>query len=138
MPCSAGINSASDTVHLSPVEPTAKANAPPGFEHHPMSHIQSRLQQPHSTADQSQAAMPASRAAAQHDVPAGFMSARDAAFREPAPRAAMPLPGEAAARQLQGSSAARTRLQERLAANEEVCVFLVAQEHHLQVHFLCD
>ena len=32
----------------------------------------------------------------------------------------MPLPGEAAARQLQGSTAARTRLQERLAANEEV------------------
>ena len=34
----------------------------------------------------------------------------------------MSLPGEAAARQLQGSSAAKTRLQERLAANEEVCL----------------
>ena len=35
----------------------------------------------------------------------------------------MPLPGEAAARQLQGSSAAKSRLQERLAANEEVPLY---------------
>ena len=94
--------------------------APPGLKTHAVPQQPHSLQPHNYDATQSQAAMPANRASAKYAVPAGSMAAHDAAPQAPAPRAAMSVPGEAAARQ--GSSAAKIRLQERLAANEEVCL----------------
>ena len=104
-----------------PASRDATVTAPPGFETQAPSQMPNSLQ-PHGVSKHLQGAMPASRAGVKQDVLAASMAAHDATPQKPAPRVAMSLPGEAAARQLQGSSAAKTRLQERLAANEEVCL----------------
>ena len=98
----------------------AKFDGPPGFEDHHQSQGSHSLQ-PRSDPIMLQNAMLASKTSHSSDLSSRSTSAHDAAPVQHTSRAAMSaVPDRAAAQQVSGSSAAKAKLQQRLAANEEV------------------